>query len=73
MLEFLEIVGAYIAGVISAVFFVVGFLTRKRLEDTGKFFGKLDVPEPFLNTSREAEVEQRRAEAIDLEAYENEK
>jgi len=72
MLEILGIAGIYVAGLIPAVTFIVGFLARKRFEDTGRLFGKTNVPEPFLNTSREAQVEQRRAEEIDLATYENE-
>jgi len=72
MLEILAYAGCYVAGVMSAAFFVAGFMAHKRLEDTGRLFGETKVPEPFLNTSREALVEQRRAETIDLDAYENE-
>jgi hypothetical protein len=72
MLEIIGIAGIYVAGLIPAVTFIIGFLARRRLEDTGRVFGKTNVPEPFLNTSKEAEVEQRRAEAIDLATYENE-
>lgn len=63
---------SYVMGVVSAAFFVVGFLAHKRHDECGTFFVRPKLPEPLVNTSREAMIERARAGDIDLGAYESE-
>ena len=54
----LGIAGGYVAGLVTAIFFVLGFMAKKKVEDTGKLLGKPKEYEPFRNQSREAMLEQ---------------
>ena len=66
-MEWLGIVSGYIAGLVSAIFFVWGFMLKKKVEDTGKILGKPKEYEPYRNQSREALIEQAQN---DTEAWE---
>ena len=81
MLEIIAFVGGILVGLLGSVFFVAGFKAKTNIEATGGVFGKPKPLDPFLNTSREARIEQRRAEIldgdgagndIDLDVYQNE-
>ena len=70
-MDWLAIGCGYVAGLVSAIFFVYGFKTKQKHEDTGKILGKVKELEPYSNQSREAQIEQARAEVEDaVEAWE---
>lgn len=69
MSGYIAFILGYAAGLIPAVFFAIGFKAHRRVEDTGRFFGKVQEIEPLVNTSREVEIANETGR-FDLDPYE---
>ena len=61
------LVVGYVLGLAPAIFFVIGFKTREKKEETGKFMGRVEVVDPIQVTDRmvrELEESERNQDAL---------
>ena len=57
-MEWLVYFGGFVAGLVPAVTFIWGWQAKKRVELTGKPFGRVKSYDPVQNESQEARIEQ---------------